>query len=339
MQSQIGRSAPALRRLTLSAVCGLGLAVSAGGLAQAETIKLLSSWGENDKPSYANALLFKKNVEAVSGGKIKVEVSGPEVVPPFQQLQPVSAGVFDVLYTHGAYHAGAKGLALGADAIAIDPGKRRDAGILRYIDEFYQKNHKLKILALTTMGTHGYHCYVRQPLSPQDDWKGRKIRGVVSYHGVIRALGGEPVVLPVGEIYSALERGVVDGACMPAAGMLANKHYEVAKYRMEPTFGSTNVIFAMNLAKWQRLTPEQQKQLLEAGAKTEKEAQTMGDEIVAHERAELAKAGVKVEKLPPEKGKMIQEAWNKSQWELAQKCCGQAGKELHELAKKAGLAE
>jgi TRAP-type C4-dicarboxylate transport system substrate-binding protein len=306
---------------------------------RAETIKLLSSWGENDKPSYANALLFKKNVEAVSGGQIKVEISGPEVVPPFQQLQPVSAGVFDVLYTHGAYHAGAKGLALAGDAINIDPKKRHDAGVVRYIDEFYQKNHKLKILALTTMGTQGYHCYMRQPLTPEHDWKGRKIRGVVSYHGVIRALGGEPVVLPIGEIYSALERGVVDGACMPAAGMLANTHYEVAKYRMEPTFGSTNVIFAMNLAKWRGLKPEQQKQLLEASAKTEVEAQPMGDEIVAHERAELAKAGVKVEKLPPEKAKMIQEAWDNSQWELAQKCCGPAGKELHELARKAGLAK
>jgi TRAP-type C4-dicarboxylate transport system substrate-binding protein len=327
------------RRLAISAVCGLSLAVSAIAAAQAETIKLLSSWGENDKPSYANTLLFKKNVEAISGGKITVEISGPEVVPPFQQLQPVSAGVFDVLYTHGAYHAGAKGLALGADAIDIDPQKRRDAGVWRYIDEFYQKNHKLKLLSLSTMGTHGYHCYVRQPLSAQDDWKGRKIRGVVSYHGVIRALGGEPVVLPIGEIYSALERGVVDGACMPAAGMLANKHYEVAKYRVEPTFGSTNVIFAMNLAKWQRLTPEQQKLLLEAGAKTEKDAQPLGDEIVQQERADLAKAGVKVEKLPPEKGKMIQEAWDKSQWELAQKCCGRAGKELHEIARKAGLAK
>ena len=339
MHSQVGRSALVLRLLKLPVIAGLSLAISAAATAQAETIKLLASWSENDKPAYANAVLFKKNVEALSGGDIKVEINGPEVVPPFQQLQPVSAGVFDVLYTHGAYHAGAKGLALGADAIDIDPQKRRDTGVWRYIDEFYQKNHKLKLLSLSTMGTQGYHCYMRQPLSPQDDWKGRKMRGVVSYHGVIRALGGEPVVLPIGEIYSALERGVVDGACMPAAGMLANKHYEVAKFRMEPTFGSTNVIFAMNLAKWQRLTPEQQKLLLEAGAKTEKDAQTIGDEIVAHERAELAKAGVKVEKLPPEKAKMVQRAWDKSQWELAQKCCGEAGKELHELAKKAGLAE
>jgi TRAP-type transport system periplasmic protein len=328
-----------VRMLAATAACGLAIAISTAEAARAETIKLLTSWGANDKPSYANVLLFKKNVEEISGGNIKIEVSGPEVVPPFQQLQPVVAGVFDVLYTHGAYHAGSKGLGLAGDAIDIDLKKRRDVGIWGYIDEFYQKTHKLKLLALGTQGTAGYHCYMRRPLSDQNDWKGRKIRGVVSYHGVIRALGGEPVVMPVGEIYSALEKGVVDGACMPAAGMLANKHFEVAKYRMEPTFGSTNVLFLINMGKWQRLLAEHKQMLLNAGAKTELDAQKMGDEILKEEHAELAKAGVQVAKLPPEKATLVREAWDKSQWELAEKCCGQAGVELHELARKAGLAK
>jgi TRAP-type C4-dicarboxylate transport system substrate-binding protein len=327
------------RRLTLSVLSGVSLAISAAGASHADTVKLLASWGENDKPSYINAAQFKKNVEEISSGKTVVEISGPEVVPPFQQLQPVSAGVFDVLYTHGAYHAGSKGLALAADAIDIDVSKRRDSGVWRYIDEFYQKNHRLKLLGMGTQGTQGYHCYIRQPLSADGDWRGRKIRGVVSYHGVIRALGGEPVVLPIGEIYSALERGVVDGSCMPAAGMLANKHFEVAKFRMEPTFGSVNTIFAMNLAKWQRLAPEQQKMLLDAAAKTEIDMQKIGDDILAQERAELAKLGVQVTKLPPDKGAAIREVWDKSQWELAEKCCGQAAGELREVARKAGLTK
>ena len=136
-----------VRILAATAACGLLIAISTVGTARAETIKLLTSWGANDKPSYANVLLFKKNVEEISGGNIKIEVSGPEVVPPFQQLQPVVAGVFDVLYTHGAYHAGSKGLGLAGDAIDIDIKKRRDAGVWGYIDEFYQNTHKLKLLA------------------------------------------------------------------------------------------------------------------------------------------------------------------------------------------------
>ena len=104
MLSEAPHGRRTVRILTATAACGLVIAISTAQPAVAETIKLLTSWGANDKPSYANVLLFKKNVEDISGGNIKIEVSGPEVVPPFQQLQPVVAGVFDVLYTHGAYH-------------------------------------------------------------------------------------------------------------------------------------------------------------------------------------------------------------------------------------------
>jgi TRAP-type C4-dicarboxylate transport system substrate-binding protein len=117
---------------------------------------------------------------------------------------------------------------------------------------------------------------------------------VISYHGVIRALGGEPVVLPMGEVYAGLERGVMDGSCGPAAGMLALKHYEVAKYRVEPTFGLVNVIFAINSNRWKALPEQSQKWLLEAGQRSEVEAARVGDEIVAEERAKLAEHGVQV---------------------------------------------
>jgi TRAP-type C4-dicarboxylate transport system substrate-binding protein len=314
-----------------------GLAMAPASQSEAQTLRLLASWAENDRPSYVNGVIFQKHVKEVSDGKLTIAINGPEAVPPFEQLQPVSAGVFDILYTHGAYHVGSRGLALAADAIDVDLNKRREAGIWRFVDEYYQKTHGLKLLALTTQGTNGYHCYVRRPLSPEGDWKGRKIRGVVSYHGVIRALGGEPVVLPMGEVYVGLERGVMDGSCGPAAGMLALRHYEVAKYRMEPTFGAVNVIFAINGNRWRGLSEQQQKWLLDAGQRTEVEAARVGNEIVDEERAKLAEHGVQVARLPDEKGKMIQEVWRTSQWELADKCCGDAAKQLRELARKAGM--
>ena len=292
----------------LAAAIG-GLVLLAVPQAQAQTLRLLSSWAENDRPSYVNGLIFQKHVKEVSGGKLTIAISGPEAVPPFEQIQPVSAGVFDILYTHGAYHVGSRGLALAADSIEADIDKRRQAGIWSFIDEYYQKTHGLKLLALTTQGTHGYHCYVRRPLSPEGDWKGRKIRGVISYHGVIRALGGEPVVLPMGEVYVGLERGVMDGSCGPAAGMLALRHYEVAKHRLEPTFGGVNVFFAMNSNRWNRLSEQEKNWLLEAGQRTEVEAARVGNEIVAEERAKLTEHGVQVTRLPDDKGKMIQDVW------------------------------
>ena len=307
------------------------------GPASAETYKLLSSWDSGFKPAYIIAEMFQKNVADISGGKTKVDFFGPEAVPPFQQLQPVAAGVFDMLYTHGAYHAGAKGLALAGDAVDSDVKKRREAGVWQYIDAFYQKNHGLHLISMPVQGTKGYQCYLRQPLSPAGDWAGRKIRGVVSYHGVIKALGGVPVVMPVPEVYSALEKGVVDGACLTAAGILAAKHYEVAKYRVEPTFGAATVIIAFNMAKWAKLSAEEKQTFTAAGAKTETDVPPISDRIVTDEWTELAKLGMKVETLSPEKGALIRKAWNDSQWELAKQCCGEAADELKAIATKAGI--
>lgn len=317
----------------------LACAFSWGAQAQTQTLRLLSSWAPNDRPSYINATIFQEQVKIVSNGALAISINGPESVPPFEQLQPVSAGVFDILYTHGAYHAGSRGLAIAADAIDVDVAKRREAGVWQKLDDYYQKTHSLKLLSLATQGTNGYHCYLRQPLSADSDWKGRKIRGVISYHGVIRALGGEPIVMPMGEVYVGLERGVMDGACGPAAGMLALRHHEVAKFRIEPTYGAVNVIFAINANRWGRLTDQQKKWLMEAGERTERESIRVGNEIVAEERAQLDKAGVQVLKLSKEKGDLIQDVWRTSQWEIVEKCCGDAAKELREIARKAGMTK
>ena len=104
--------------LLAAAIGGLAMA---GSQSQAQTLRLLSSWAENDRPSYINGLIFQKHVKEVSDGKLTITINGPEAVPPFEQLQPVSAGVFDILYTHGAYHVGSRGLALAADSIDVEP--------------------------------------------------------------------------------------------------------------------------------------------------------------------------------------------------------------------------
>lgn len=300
-------------------------------------LRLLSSWDKSNWPTYVVAEEFQKRVHKISNDKVKISIVGPEVVPPFEQLQPVSSGVFDMLFTHGVYHAGSKGITLVVDAIELDPVKRREAGIIDFIDEYYQKHNNLKLIALPANSNQGYHIFLKQPLTPEGDFEGRKIRGTQSYHGVIRALGGSPVVLPPAEIYPALEKGVVDGAAWPAAGMLTMKHYEVAKYKIRPTFGSTNEPILMNLDKWKELSKADQEFLLEAGKELEREMPAMGDKILAEESAELEKLGVKTVRLPEDKVKLVNEEWAESLWQLAEQCCGDGAAELKELATKAGL--
>ena len=303
----------------------------------AAELRLLSSFNSTQKPTYAVLEQYLANLNDIAGDAITVKISGPEVVPIFEQLQPVVSGVFDMLYTHPVFHAGESGLALAVDAIDIDPIARRKSGVWDYVDAYYQKTHGLKMVAMMSVSMSGYHLFTKEPLSAAGDLAGRKVRGTPTYHGVIRALGAEPVVLPGSQIYSALQKGVVDGAGWPAAGMVSMKHYEVAHYRLRPTFGVATQPVFVNMAAWEKLSPAEQAALLEAGEKTELEMPWLGNAIQAEEDKALDGLGVKVETLSPDMAAKVQDAFVDSIWALGEKCCGDAAKELRALAKGAAL--
>ena len=63
------------------------------------TMRLLSAWPPNTSMIQVGETKFIANVEAASNKEIKFVRNGPETVPPFQQLQPLSTGVFQLLYT------------------------------------------------------------------------------------------------------------------------------------------------------------------------------------------------------------------------------------------------
>jgi TRAP-type C4-dicarboxylate transport system substrate-binding protein len=323
-------------RLILAGVCA-GFALAAATPVQAQNYKMLGGWSESNTMAYMPGLQFKKNAEKASNGKMTITISGPEAVKPFEQLQPVTAGAFEFIYTHGTYHD--KGLSGVAEILPFGPDKLRASGVWAGIDEHYQKTHNVKLLALVSIGSKGYHCYLNKPLTDKGDWSGRKLRGVANQHSVIQALGGVPVVMDMGEVYSSIEKGVVDGACAPGFVFEATKHFEVAKYRVEPLFGLLVSMIGMNLDQWNKLSKEQQAMLTEVGAQTESDTAKIGDDALEAQNKRLAEKGVQVQTLAKDKGELMQTTFTDSNWGFAEKCCSDTGKKLREMAVKAGLSK
>lgn len=305
--------------------------------AQATDLRLLSAWDSTNAPAWLMVTNYVKLVSKLSEGKINIRISGPQVVPPFEQLQPVSSGVFDMLFQHGVYHAGSKGLALAFDGFDADPIARRAAGLNDYLDKYYQKNNNLKVLAINTQGQ--FMLVLRQPLSPEGDLKGKKIRGTTNYKGLVEWLGGSLVVMPIGETYSALERGVVDGAATAAQGMLSLRWNEVTKYRMRPYFGAVTVPVFINLDRWKKLTKQEQSILDEAGRQNELEVYWLVRQMQLKEEKELDRLGMSYQFLPAARASKIDAVYAQGIHELAEKCCGKEAQELRALAAKAGLTD
>src|ERR1041385_8758787 len=99
------------RGATLLAALAVTLSVGTAEVSAQTTLKLISAWTPNNPNVPYIEAVFIKNVETASKGQLKIERRGPEVASPFEQLQPVQAGLFDILFTTPGYHQSQSGVA------------------------------------------------------------------------------------------------------------------------------------------------------------------------------------------------------------------------------------
>lgn len=303
--------------------------------AHAAELRMVGGFPENFVFTTEIAQPFMKRVEEESGGALTVSLQGPDAVPTFEQFEPVQAGVFDLLFTHPAYHAGVSAVGLAIDAIDPDPAKRRDAGVIDFIDQHYRQ-HNLKLIAAPPTGSEGFRYFLKQPVSGTPGMEGLKIRGTVSYHPMIEALGGTPVVMSGGEVYAGLQNGVIDGAAWGLTGAKDFKWYEVADYMADPTFGQVGVMIFMNLDSWNALSEEQQALLERVGREIEQASVERFDLLATEEKAALLEVGMKMTAFAPEEADRFDALWADGVWSVATAKSAPAA-ELKAIAQKAGL--
>lgn len=301
----------------------------------AAELKLLSAYAPNFIFNIGITDHFKANLLKMSGGKLKIRQFGPDVIPTFEQLQPVQSGVFDINFTHATYHAGTIGVGVAMDATIADPVKRRATGLFDFIDKEYNKIG-LKLIALPPVAP--YHFITKNPLNGQKpSLKGLKMRSNPSLQNTILALGGSPVTMAGGDVYTSLQKGVIDGAAWTLVGVKDFKWQEVAGYMVRPVFGSISMMLTMNLKKYNSLPADQRKWIDEAGKKTELDSDAFFKKLINDEFAFLKSKGMKETKMNANDAKNVEKYWNEGLFSMAQKTSGASGKEFQKLAIKKGM--
>ena len=99
------------------------------------------------------------------------------------------------------------------------------------------------------------NIYTRAPMAGIQDLKGRKIRVIPNptFIGLFRAFGAAPTPMAFGELYTALQQGVVDGAENDSVTYFTTKHYEVAKNLALTSHMMLINTFVFSEKQWQRL--------------------------------------------------------------------------------------
>lgn len=138
------------------------------------------------------------------------------------------------------------------------------------------------------------NLYSKKPVRNMDDLKGMKIRvmGNPLFIDTLNAMGAQGVAMDTGEIFSALQTGVVDGAENNPPTMLEHNHYRAAQYYSLTGHLILPEPIVMSKSAWNKLTPEQQELVRTFAMEAQLEERKLWDEKSASSEEKLKAAGV-----------------------------------------------
>jgi len=219
-------------------------------------------------PLSQRLLSIYREIEAASGGRLKIrDFWAGELVPTPQALDALSRGTLDILVGPGNYYSGK--VAIGDISImplnfkaASDRSKAfYDTELGQILDKVYSQT-----VGATVVGPFNYfigeEVLLRKgvEVSTAADFKGLKLRVAGGeLVELVKALGAEPVFIPPPEVYTALQRGTIDGAIFPIHDLEILKLKEVVGQVVGPSFlfsGPMMHFFKVNLDTWNGLPPD-----------------------------------------------------------------------------------
>ena len=135
-----------------------------------------------------------------------------------------------------------------------------------------------------------------EPINHPDDLAGEKIRVMHSITAVemIRALGGSATPISWGELYTALQSGVVDGAENNPPSLFTSRHYEVCKYYSLDEHTTIPDVLVISLKIWDKLSTQEKEWIQQAADESAILQRKLWAESEIKSIEEMKKAGVKI---------------------------------------------
>ena len=251
-----------MRSTSLLAVAAAAL-VPALAAAQETTLKLVSAFGETT--TYVKHMTpWMQKFNAEGKGILQINfIGGPKAIPTFEVGTSVKNGVVEMAMSTGAFYTNLMPEADFLKLAQINVAEQRRNGAFEYVNKVWNQKANLAYLARMVEDTP-FHLYLNKKID-KPDLKDLKIRVTPVYRDFFAAMGATLMQTAPGEVYTALERGVVDGYGWPIQGIFDLNWHEKTKYRVDPGFYNAEVSIIMNLDAYRKLAPAQ-RQFLEKQA-------------------------------------------------------------------------
>lgn len=163
-------------------------------------------------------------------------------------------------------------------------------------EDFLNKSISKRLKGLTFYDAGSRSFYSKTPVETPEDLEGLKLRVMESATAMnmVKSLGGSPTPIAWGELYTALQQGIVDGAENNLPSFYLSRHYEVCKYYVVDEHTALPDELIISTLVWNDLSPQEQKWLKEAAMESSEYEKKIWREAELHALEEIQKAGVTV---------------------------------------------
>jgi len=287
------------QRFILAAFIVMALATSCGENRKVTEIKLAHGLSE-DHAVHKGMLDFARRVDRKSEGQLKIKIYPNGILGSESQclelLQIGSLGITKVSAAVMESFA-PKYKVLGIPYIFNNDAHRfavYDGAVGTEILNS-GKEYWLKGLCFYDAGSRSFYT-TSKPVKTSEDLNGMKIRVMrsITANKMISEMGGSPVPIDFGELYTALQQGVVDGAENNPPSFHLTRHYEICKYYTLDKHTSIPDVLLISTIVWDRLTEEQQGWVQEAASESVPVQRDFWNESESESLEAVRQAGIEI---------------------------------------------
>jgi len=307
------------------------LAVPMLAQAQETTLRMVSAFPENQ--FYVKRTIeWVEKVNKEGKGTLQINfIGGPKAIPTFEVGKAVQSGVVDIGFSTGAFYTNVMPEADILKLSETSAAEQRKNGGYELINRIWAEKANMRYLAKVVEFTP-FHIYVNKKID-KPDLTGLKIRITPVYREFFQAMNASVMTTAPGEVYTALERGVIDGYGWPIHALFDLNWHEKTKFRVDPGFYNAEVSLIMNLDKYKGL-PAKTREFLDRLALGYEQQNDFWKSYNQNEAKRQADAGIQTISFDAATSKAFSDKAKEIGWATAIKASPQYGEQLKKVLAK-----
>ncbi|AXF56956.1 TRAP transporter substrate-binding protein DctP [Salicibibacter kimchii] len=214
--------------------------------------------------------MWMEQIEEGTDGAVQLEwTGGPESIPTGEQFDAVSSGVADITFNTSSFYGHLMPESLSMLMSPYSPAEERENGYFDYLNSRHEEQNQVYLGRF--LGPNPFYFWSNEQMKSLDDFENLNFRSNPTYHEILEELNTTVTDIEPGEVYTALDRNMVDGFGFTLMGPHEDGWTEVTRYIIDEPFLNQNGTILINKDTFESLPSDLQETMKDITAEFEKD--------------------------------------------------------------------